>query len=95
MGIFSKKKTEDKEVKQVKKTDEVKVVTKKEVKKAKKEVIKKTHGNAYKNLVRPIITEKASYLGMNNQYVFEVAVKANKVELKNQLNHYMVCHQLR
>ncbi len=88
MGIFSKKKTEKKVEEAVKKTDEVKVEEKKpvkKVKKTKKEDVKKTHGNAYKNLVRPIITEKVSFLGMYNQYVFEVSAKANKIEIKKSI----------
>jgi large subunit ribosomal protein L23 len=33
-------------------------------------------------LLRPIITEKATQLAAQNQYVFEVAQKANKIEIK-------------
>ena len=33
-------------------------------------------------LIRPLITEKGSMIGSLNQYVFEVAVKTNKVEIK-------------
>ena len=87
MGIFSKKKVEKKE-ETVKKTDNVKIEAKKSVKKVKKikkEDVKKTHGDAYKNLIRPIITEKVSFLGMYNQYVFEVSAKTNKVEIKKSI----------
>lgn len=52
-------------------------------KKAKKEDTK----NAYRVLIRPIITEKASNLGVNGQYVFEVAPDANKVEIKKAIQN--------
>lgn len=32
-------------------------------------------------LVRPIVTEKSANLAQNNQYVFEVSVKANKIQI--------------
>lgn len=35
-------------------------------------------------IVRPVVTEKTTDLGAdNNQYVFEVAKGANKIEIKN------------
>jgi len=96
MGLFKRKKKEDKkDEKQVVKPEEVKVD--KKVKKEKSEKAKKSakqekeehgkhdHGQAYKNLVRPIITEKVSFLGMYNQYVFEVDPKSNKVEIKKAI----------
>lgn len=33
-------------------------------------------------IIRPIVTEKATYLMEQNKYVFEVAPKANKYEIK-------------
>jgi len=38
-------------------------------------------GNAYKVLVKPLVTEKASNLGAQNKYIFEVSVDANKIEV--------------
>ena len=38
-------------------------------------------GQAYKILIRPLITEKTSFLGQYNQYVFEITPKANKIEI--------------
>ena len=38
-------------------------------------------GNAYRVLVRPLITEKATHQGVENKYIFEVALKANKIEV--------------
>ena len=46
---------------------------------------KHDHGNAHKVLIRPIITEKSAFLGMNNQYVFEVSERANKIEVKKSI----------
>jgi large subunit ribosomal protein L23 len=99
MGLFSKKKKVEKKdssnevKKQVKKPAEVKVAEKvkkekdkknKDVKTVKSE-FKHEHGNAYKHLVRPIITEKASFLGMNNSYLFEVYPKSNKIEISKSI----------
>ena len=52
--------------------------TTKEGKKVKKE---RKYGNAYRILVKPLITEKAANLGVENKYVFAVAIDANKVEI--------------
>jgi len=50
-----------------------------------KEELKHDHGEAYKYIVRPVITEKVSFMGMYNSYVFEVSPKANKVEIKKAI----------
>jgi len=61
-------------------------VAKKDTKKPKKSKGKKENtGNAYKVIMKPLITEKGSYLGANNQYLFEVASKTNKVEIKKAI----------
>jgi large subunit ribosomal protein L23 len=52
-----------------------------------KKVKKEDTKNAYRVLVRPIITEKASSLGVNSQYVFEVAPNSNKVEIKKAIQN--------
>jgi large subunit ribosomal protein L23 len=36
---------------------------------------------AYRILVKPLITEKATNLGIHNKYVFVVSLKANKIEV--------------
>ncbi len=36
-------------------------------------------------LIRPVITEKSTMLRENNQYVFEVAMDANKIEIKKEI----------
>ena len=38
-------------------------------------------GRAWKLLAHPLITEKATRIGAHHQYVFEVALKANKIEI--------------
>ncbi|MFW0837615.1 MAG: 50S ribosomal protein L23 [Candidatus Komeilibacteria bacterium] len=42
-------------------------------------------GMAYKWLLQPLITEKATLLGTENKYVFIVADGANKIEIKKAL----------
>ncbi len=59
---------------------------KSQVKTAKKEVRKSKSANAYKILVRPLVTEKVSHLGAVNKYVFEVANGANKIEVARAIN---------
>ncbi|MCF7795099.1 50S ribosomal protein L23 [Patescibacteria group bacterium] len=94
MAIFGKKKNTDKDAP---KKETKKVESKaKEVKEEKKEAVEtkdvketkksKKHGLAYKHLVKPLITEKAANLGINNQYVFIVGVNSNKVEIKKAIN---------
>jgi len=52
------------------------------VKKAKSENTK----NAYKVLVKPLVTEKGTYLASENKYLFEVAGNTNKVEIKKAIH---------
>ncbi|MFA5135117.1 MAG: 50S ribosomal protein L23 [Patescibacteria group bacterium] len=59
---------------------------KKEGAKPKKAKAKKLDtGDAYRVLLRPLITEKGSMLGVNNQYAFEVAPSSNKVEVRKAI----------
>ena len=53
----------------------------------KKGVQKLDTKNAPKVLIRPIISEKATALGINNQYIFEVSRRANKIEVKKAIHH--------
>lgn len=46
--------------------------------KAKKD---KKFGNAYRVLVKPVITERAAHLGTENKYVFAVKPETNKIEV--------------
>lgn len=51
-----------------------------------KDIKIKGSGNAYKILVKPLITEKAANLGSENKYVFEVNVSSNKIEIAKAIN---------
>lgn len=42
--------------------------------------------DAYKVIVRPLITEKAANLGSENKYVFAVNINANKIEIAKAVN---------
>lgn len=94
MGLFGNKKANDDKKAEEKKAVDVKV-DKKEVKEEKKaapatkKVSKKVvarkesrPGNAYRVLIRPIISEKATIGASQNKYVFEISTDANKVEIK-------------
>ena len=41
--------------------------------------------NPYQIILRPWVTEKATSLMENNQYVFEVAVEANKIQIRQAI----------
>ncbi len=43
-------------------------------------------GNAYRILVKPLITEKAANVGTENKYVFAVQSGANKIEIAKAIN---------
>ena len=58
---------------------------KKETKAKKIKPKKEDTGHAYRVLIKPLITEKASSLGMYSQYAFEVAANANKIEVKKAI----------
>jgi len=49
--------------------------------KVKKDKNKKVSGRAYRVLVRPMVTEKATNLSSVNQYVFMIDNDANKIEV--------------
>lgn len=82
--IFKKKSSEKEEKKDkkkiVKKT--VKKATPKKIVKSKK---KPFEGFAYRILKFPHITEKATILSQNNQYVFVVYNNVNKIEIKKAI----------
>lgn len=46
---------------------------------------KKMNENAYKILLRPVITEKTAVLNKENKYIFEVDPNVNKVEIKKAI----------
>lgn len=94
MGLFGKK---DNQTKDAKQTSDSSVSDKKSVasdstKTATKDLYDSTKApikdekkpgtrNAYRVLLKPLITEKAANLGEVNKYIFEVAVDANKIEV--------------
>lgn len=87
MGFFNRKKDEAKDAKKsnAPKTEKPKADAKADEPKkeaAKAAVLPSTTGDAYRVLVRPIVTEKSTALGKENQYVFEVAMTANKIEIR-------------
>ncbi|MFA6553227.1 MAG: 50S ribosomal protein L23 [Patescibacteria group bacterium] len=54
--------------------------------KAKKsKITKEDTGNAYRVLIKPLISEKGSLIGMYNQYIFQVAPGTNRVEVRKAI----------
>ena len=60
--------------------DKKKILGKKKIRKKDKQEKKarRVVGSAYKILIKPIVSEKATVLGVENKYVFQVSKKANK-----------------
>jgi large subunit ribosomal protein L23 len=48
---------------------------------------KKASSIAYRILVKPLVTEKASILASENKYIFEVSEQANKIEIAKAISH--------
>ena len=46
---------------------------------------KEDTGEAYRVLIKPLITEKGSSLGIFNKYIFEVAPRTSKIEIKKAI----------
>ncbi|MFA6410551.1 MAG: 50S ribosomal protein L23 [Candidatus Buchananbacteria bacterium] len=95
MGIFNKPKTKDEaEVvakKPVKKVEAKPIKeTVKEEKSLTKPATKTTEmkgltNQAYQVLIKPLVTEKATFLASLNKYVFAINPKMNKVEVKKAI----------
>lgn len=97
MGIFNKKtKDEDKKVEKDSKVESkvsdkkedkkiVKSSSKKIVKKVKKSGEKTIAQRAYKVLLKPVISEKATIGVSQNKYAFVVAGNTNKIEIKKAI----------
>lgn len=95
MALFSKTKTSSKDAKpEVKKDASVsmqELYSGTSTKKAAggttvaKKTGAKNHENAYRVLIKPLITEKATNLGTENKYVFIVARRANKISIARAL----------
>ncbi|MFA5128924.1 MAG: 50S ribosomal protein L23 [Patescibacteria group bacterium] len=76
MSLFSRTKKES--PKDEGKKEEKKVVA---AEPREKKTIKKEMGKTLGVLIKPLITEKSSYLSPFGQYVFEVSLRTNKVEI--------------
>ena len=88
MGIFGRKKqTEEKST--AKKAEVKKSVPKPAIKPKVKAVSKKKGEPLFVQqkhiLIKPLITEKVTTLNNQNQYVFEVDPRVNKIEIKNEI----------
>lgn len=57
----------------------------KAVEKPEKRVKEIKYKNAYRVLIKPVVSEKATYLTSQNSYVFEVAPDMNKIEIKKAI----------
>lgn len=69
-----------------KKEESVKKVEKPMPKEAGKKLeIKGKTKQAYRILIKPLVTEKATHLGPLNKYVFAISPKMNKVEVKKAI----------
>ena len=68
----------------VKKDSKDKSNIKEGIKEDKKEI--KKQSNAYKVLIRPLITEKINLLKEQDKYAFEVAKNTNKIEVAKAIN---------
>lgn len=61
-------------------------VVKKEVKPSKvSKVNKEDTKEAYRILIKPIISERATFFGAVGKYIFEVSPRANKIEIKKAM----------
>lgn len=98
MGIFDKfkgKKEEDKKVLAPKPVKAVKTAPKpvkvekpaesSPIKAESKKDLKGKSNQAFRVLIKPLITEKAAYLASVNKYVFSVNPKMNKIEIKKAI----------
>lgn len=94
MGIFNKKKTTDekdnlpKESAKELTVEEIANSGKKEKKHiAKANIVKSDTKDAYKVLVKPLISEKAAHLKLQNKYLFQVSTSTTKNEIKKAIFH--------
>lgn len=84
MGFFNRKKKNEEGQKAPEKSvaGKTKAEAKAEEPKKAAAIAPRETGRAYRILVRAIVTEKSTLLGKNNQYAFEVAMDANKLEVR-------------
>lgn len=85
---------QEKEVKEIKKKSTAETSMKdlysdegtKKVAKSKKLKSESRYDGAFRVLIKPLVTEKATELGAKNKYVFVIASKANKIEVAKAIN---------
>ena len=85
MGIFSRKKENQKKPAAAEapmKDDKAKAV---EAPKAAKKAAPEITGEAHRVLLRPLVTEKSTNLAKDGQYAFEIGAKSNKIEVKTAI----------
>lgn len=87
MKFWDKRKKEEPDKKAVKKEKEPQKKTEEKKAEPKKKISKGTYKNAYRILKQAHITEKATYLAEEDQYIFRVYPKANKTEIKKAVEH--------
>ncbi|MFA6307843.1 MAG: 50S ribosomal protein L23 [Patescibacteria group bacterium] len=93
MGLFNKKTSSSAKATDDKKNDNKKVITKpvikdstkKSAEKSERKSVTSKNATAYRFLLRPIISEKATVGAADGKYTFEVAIKANKVAIKKAI----------
>lgn len=83
MGFFKKKSKKE----EAAAPEEVRKVEKPQGKPTERVAVKKDMGRALGILIKPLVTEKTSFLGQYGQYVFEVAPGANKTEIAKAIWH--------
>lgn len=84
-GEYSTIKAKDEKQKAVKKASKDFEVKEKAAETAEKPKKSKDTKDAYRILVRPLVTEKATEQGTQNKYVFEVNISSNKVQVKKAI----------
>jgi len=84
----------DKKVKAVEAEKKIQEKSDVKTKKAEPQVVKSDkkvklikYKDAYKVLIKPVVSEKATYLSSQNSYVFEVAPNMNKVEIMKAIQY--------
>ncbi len=85
LDTFKKGKKEGKSEKVNKKSDVVKVDKNKKAKEKAKKPVARINSSAYRVIVSPTISEKATYLTAENKYVFEVFQDADKKQIRQAI----------
>ncbi|MFH1745363.1 MAG: 50S ribosomal protein L23 [bacterium] len=87
MGLFTKNKIEDKDTKLAPaKTGYLSNVDKSASVKKEEKKRDVLNSRAYRILIKPLVTEKAANMGVENKYVFEVSPDTNRVEVAKAIN---------